>query len=127
MLTCTLHAGPALAIKATKVRSVRAPFRRGDAWTFDRDTQRIERGDGEHQDHHAHETAFRPTVLMERVSRAIEAKPGLTRRALRTAVKGKHDVKELALELLIAEGYVDQHSDETVSYTHLTLPTTPYV
>ena len=111
--SCKLRAQPVgLILMAHKVRSVRAPFRRGDTWTFDRDTQRIERGDGEHQDHQHHEATFRPTVLMERVSRAIEADPGLTRRALRSAVKGKHDAKELALELLIAEGYVDQHSDE---------------
>jgi 5S rRNA maturation endonuclease (ribonuclease M5) len=51
--------------------------------------------------------AFRPTGLMEQVSRAVEATPGITKRSLRGAVSGKkHDVKDLALEQLIAEGFV---------------------
>lgn len=49
---------------------------------------------------------FRPTVLMEKLSRAIEETPGLGKRALLGAVPGKQDAKYLALELLVAEGYV---------------------
>lgn len=49
---------------------------------------------------------FRPTYLMERVSKAITATPGLTTRAIRAAVNGKNDAKDLALELLVIEGYV---------------------
>ncbi|CAA9488297.1 MAG: hypothetical protein AVDCRST_MAG91-405, partial [uncultured Sphingomonadaceae bacterium] len=56
-------------------------------------------------------SGFRPTFLMERLSLAIEAEPGLTKRALRTSVKGKHDVKDLALELLATEGYIDARPD----------------
>lgn len=104
VVACSLRAGPALSLKAVKVRSVRAPFKRGDVWTFDRDTQRISSGDHEE----APADTFRPTVLMERVSRAIEADPGITRRAIRTAVGGNHDARELALELLIAERYVNR-------------------
>lgn len=50
---------------------------------------------------------FRPTVLMERVSRAIEENPGLGKRALREAVSGQNGAKDLALELLKAEGFVE--------------------
>jgi hypothetical protein len=50
---------------------------------------------------------FRPTHLMTRLSEVIAGQPGLTSRALRAAVKGKSDVKDLALELLFAEGYID--------------------
>jgi len=49
---------------------------------------------------------FRPTVLMERISRAVEEAPGLSKRALREAVRGDNRAKELALELLIGEGFV---------------------
>lgn len=49
---------------------------------------------------------FRPTVLMERVSRYIEATPGLSGRAVLAAVTGKTLHLRLALELLIKEGYV---------------------
>lgn len=50
---------------------------------------------------------WRPTVLMERISRAVETNPGLTKRALREAVSGQSRAKDLALELLVAEGFVD--------------------
>ena len=51
---------------------------------------------------------LRPTVVMRRVSEAIEeAGTPLTKRALRGAVKAKHDVLELALELLVHEGYLE--------------------
>jgi hypothetical protein len=50
---------------------------------------------------------FRPTYIMGKLSEAIESTPGLTTRALRAAVSGKNDVKDLALELLVTEGFVD--------------------
>lgn len=51
---------------------------------------------------------FRPTVLMERVSRALESTggAGISGNAVETMVKGKRDGIRLALEMLIAEGYV---------------------
>jgi len=108
--SCKLTAQPVgLIVTAHKIRTVRAPFHRGDSWLFDRETQRVERNVADSS--HESDAAFRPNVLMERVSRAIEADAGLTRRALRTAVKGNHDAKQLALELLIAEGYVEQRED----------------
>ena len=59
----------------------------------------------------AQATTFRPTVLMERVSRAVEEQPGLSKRQLRTAVGGNNDAKDLALQLLIDEGYVEARQD----------------
>jgi len=53
------------------------------------------------------EGAFRPTHLMEKISEAVIANPGLSSRAIRGAVSGKNDAKDLALELLVNEGYVE--------------------
>ena len=53
---------------------------------------------------------FRPTYLMERLSKTIDETPGLTSRALRAAVRGKNDAKDLALELLVSENYVEVES-----------------
>lgn len=49
---------------------------------------------------------FRPTHLMERISKAIEQTPGLTAKALRGAVSGRGTSVDLAIELLVAEGWV---------------------
>lgn len=49
---------------------------------------------------------FRPTVLMERISRFCEDNQGLTKNALIIGVKGKTDHKKLALELLVRDGYI---------------------
>jgi hypothetical protein len=54
---------------------------------------------------------FRPTGQMERVSRALEEDPGLSKRAIRAAVSGRNDVIDLALELLIGEGCVEARPD----------------
>jgi AAA domain len=58
---------------------------------------------------------FRPTHLMHKLSEAIAANPGLSKRALRSAVHGSNDAKDLALEMLIADEYVrvDQGSNNT--------------
>lgn len=49
---------------------------------------------------------FRPTYLMEQVSRAVEAHPAATKNTIRQLVQGKHDAKDLALTLLVDEGFV---------------------
>jgi excisionase family DNA binding protein len=68
--------------------------------------------------------AFRPTVLMERASRLIEEKPGLSKRAIRTSVKGaKNDFKDLAVDLLVDEGYVE---DRGPGQAHKYHPIRPY-
>jgi hypothetical protein len=48
---------------------------------------------------------------MERISRAVEKAPGLSRNAIESSVRGKTDYKRLALELLIAEGFVRVERD----------------
>ena len=45
-------------------------------------------------------------MLMERVSDYIQANPGMNKTGVKTAVKGKAEFVVLALDLLIAEGYV---------------------
>jgi hypothetical protein len=52
------------------------------------------------------ESTFRPTHLMERVSRHVEAYPGQSKTAIETAVLGKAEAKRRALDLLVAEGYI---------------------
>jgi KaiC/GvpD/RAD55 family RecA-like ATPase len=54
---------------------------------------------------------FRPTVLMERVSRAVEEDSGLSKRAIREAVRGRAKHVDLARELLTAEGYITARQD----------------
>jgi hypothetical protein len=102
--SCSPSTQPAgLLVKAQKVRSVRAGFRRGDEWLFEKDTQRITpRGEVE-----SRAPTFRPTRLMQRASEVIEDNDGLSRNAIRTAVGGRSENIGLALELLIQEGYVD--------------------
>jgi hypothetical protein len=54
---------------------------------------------------------FRPTVLMEHVSQLLDATRGLSKRAVRQGVHGKNDTIDLALETLIAEGFVTVEKD----------------
>ena len=57
------------------------------------------------------EDTFRPTTLMERVSRHVDIDPGATRNQIREAVKGKAAWIDTALRLLIIEGYIEQRPD----------------
>lgn len=119
---CKLRAQPVgLIVTASKVRSVRAPFHRGSSWVFDRDTQRIHATEGEPAAA-GDEAPFRPTVLMERTSLAVEGNPGLTARALRDLVSGKNTAKALALELLVAEGYVEARPGDRYATHYSTRP-----
>jgi hypothetical protein len=56
-------------------------------------------------------TDFRPTRLMSQISRVISEKPGLSQQAIRKAVNGKTEVKRVALERLIGEGFVRVEKD----------------
>lgn len=57
-------------------------------------------------------TVFRPTELMRRITALLSEQPGLSKRAIRQAVKGtKNDAKDLALELLISDGQVRTEQD----------------
>jgi hypothetical protein len=49
---------------------------------------------------------FRPTKLMERLSRHIEDHPGLSQNAVKLAVGGSRKHQDVALELLEKEGFV---------------------
>jgi hypothetical protein len=55
--------------------------------------------------------AFRPTTLMERVSRVVEDEPGVGTNAIRRTVKGRAKFVQDALAVLIDEGYVDRRGD----------------
>jgi hypothetical protein len=61
---------------------------------------------------------FRPTTQMERVSRAVEEFPGLTKNSIRSSVTGKNEFKDLALDLLVTEGYVRAERDGQASRHH---------
>lgn len=54
---------------------------------------------------------FRPTVLMERLSRAIETNPGQGKRDLREAVYGNNVAKDKGLQILVAEGFVEVRAE----------------
>lgn len=49
---------------------------------------------------------FRPTVVMQRISAVLEHGPALSKNALYASVRGKKEAFGLAVELLIAEGFV---------------------
>lgn len=70
-----------------------------------------------------HERPFRPTALMERASTAIEAEPGLSKRSIRTVVGGKSDYVDLALNILVGEGYVEVRRAGQATQHH---PIRPY-
>jgi archaellum biogenesis ATPase FlaH len=121
ILACSRVANPAgLAIRATKVRSVRAPFRRSDEWLFARDTLRIVSRERDQTDQ---PRTFRPTAFMAKISSALERDPGLSKRAIRVAVGGKSETVDLALELLVSEGYVRVETDGKGGHHH---PVRPY-
>lgn len=56
-------------------------------------------------------STFRPTGIMEKTSKLIEEKPGLSRKDVLSLVGGKHDYSSAALSLLVAEGYVRAEQD----------------
>lgn len=116
---CAVHARPAgLVIKADKVRSVRAGHRIGDAWLFDRDTMNIARLDAAATDASGPGDYFRPTILMERVSLALEDRPGLTKKQIRQAVKGRNEYVDQALDALIRDGNITvEHIDGSHRHT----------
>jgi hypothetical protein len=115
--SCSPSSSPiGLTIKAQKVRSVRAGHQRGDEWVFEKDTQRINRRGADGQ------TTFRPTGIMERVSKAVEDGDGLTGNAIRASVGGKASYVNLALELLVGEGFVEVRKDGQAHHHHSVRP-----
>jgi hypothetical protein len=116
--SCALSAEPpGLLLRAHKVRSIRAGFGRGDEWLFAQDTQRIEQ-----RDTASGAGEFRPTRLMQRTSEVIEQAPGLSRNAIRAAVKGRSEHVSLALQLLISESYVSKQHTSIKPYREPPFP-----
>lgn len=65
---------------------------------------------------------FRPTFLMERISRALEVAPdGLGIRQIRSTVSGKAVAKDQALSLLLAEGFAEVAPGPRGAQLHRTL------
>ena len=61
---------------------------------------------------------FEPTILMEKISRAIQLTPGLSKNAIENLTNGKATTKRLALELLITRGYVDAQTGKNRAIQH---------
>ena len=105
-----------LMLTIYKPRSERAPFNRGDTFTFDRDTRRITASVSTHISAHDNPGTennepgtdeWRPTFLMERVSKLLEDQPnGLSKRTIRDRVKGQNGRIDQALDHLVGDGYV---------------------
>jgi len=59
---------------------------------------------------HERDDTFRPTVLMERVAKALDLHGALSQRKVLTAVKGNRGSAIDALNYLILDGYVSEHT-----------------
>ncbi|WP_447643185.1 hypothetical protein [Nocardioides zeae] len=55
---------------------------------------------------------------MERISRAVQLTPGLSKKALEDITQGKAATKRLALELLVTRGYVLAKQGSRGAITH---------
>lgn len=66
---------------------------------------------------------WKPTALMEKISRLLIAQPRLTKKAIRAQVVGKNDFIDLALDTLLRDGYVDFERD---GQAHLHYSIKPY-
>jgi AAA domain len=65
--------------------------------------------------------AFRPTVLMERVSRYLETTSDAGLRSIRMAVPGKHEYVDLALKCLVDEEFVTTKSGPRGASLHTSI------
>ena len=61
---------------------------------------------------------FEPTILMEKVSRAVQLTPGLSKKAIEDLVNGKATTKRLALELLVTRGYINAKTESRGRVAH---------
>lgn len=50
--------------------------------------------------------SFEPTALMEKISRYVQANPGMSKKAIEAAMNGKATTIRLALELLVTREYI---------------------
>ena len=107
--SCSPSASPAgLIVRAAKVRSARAPHRRGDEWIFHRGVRTIQKRAASSD---PAETVFRPTVLMQRVSEELERAGTLSKSALRRNVKGRNEYVDQAIQALESDGFVAHDPD----------------
>lgn len=108
VLSCKLLSSPpALSVRLTKVRAVRAPFRRGDEWIIRRDSQRIER----HRADRDGMLSERAATLVEPVFEFVYENPATSKRALRDAIKGRNEHVDAALAVLVEEERVTRNAD----------------
>ena len=128
--SCARYPRPAgLRVTATKTRSVRVAFTVGTAWIFDRESQLISLQEDSQHDDERHEDGgdrddvpFRPTRLMERVSRTVEAQPGLSGKGVIAATEGKSTYLRLAIELLTTEGFIEDRGTARKAALHSLRP-----
>ena len=66
--------------------------------------------------------SFRPTVLMERIYDALTRSPGLSKTAVRKQVPGNTTYKDIALDLLVEEGYVDRRPEGNANRHYVAKP-----
>ncbi len=100
-----------LILEADKVRSVRAPFTKGDAWIITKEGQTFEAHTRNATSDATDAGGFRPTAVMGKVSRTVEQTPGLSKTAIRDAVGGTAKWVDLGLELLIAEDFIESREE----------------
>lgn len=65
-----------------------------------------------------HGDTFEPTILMEKISRAVQLTPGLSKKALEDITTGKTPTKRLAIELLVTRGYIQARPEARGRVAH---------
>lgn len=66
---------------------------------------------------------FRPTILMEKISRFVEAHPGILKGEVEKQVRGKGTALRQALSILITEGWIREEKGPSFKiYLHETTP-----
>ncbi|MDN4173943.1 DnaB-like helicase N-terminal domain-containing protein [Nocardioides sp. SOB77] len=61
---------------------------------------------------------FEPTIVMERISRYVQANPGMSKKSVEGAMNGKATTIRLALELLVARGYIHAKAESRGKVAH---------
>ena len=64
---------------------------------------------------------FEPTHLMEKISRYVQANPGLSKKAIEDVMNGKAATKRLALELLVTRGYISTKVEARGRISHVSV------
>ena len=122
--SCKLKAQPVgLIITAHKIRTVRAPFRAVATRGFSTARPSASRRSDTHRRQVDEPVEFRPTYPTWSVYPARSRQsPGLTRRALRGVVTGRHDMKSSHSNCSSTEGYVEQRQAGAWPTHHSTAP-----